>query len=528
MIPLRVFISSVQREFAEERAALRDYLRSDPLMRRFFDAFLFEDVPATDRRPDEIYLDEVGRCDVYVGLLGREYGSEDAEGLSPTEREFDRAGAVGRHRLVFVKGRDGEARHPKMQALIGRAQTGLIRKRFGDTAELVTALYAALVEYLESRELLRGGPFDAAACADSALDDLDFERMAWFIGTARRARQFPLAEDASPEPLLEHLNLLNRGRLTNAAILLFGKKPQWFLIASEVKCAHFHGTRVAKPIPSYQVYKGTVFELADQAVDFVLSKIALSVGTRAESVEAPVAYEIPKEVVTEAIVNAVAHRDYTSAGSVQVMLFADRLEVWNPGMLPPPLTLDKLRVPHESLPGNPLLARAMYLVKYIEQMGTGTVDMIERCVDAGLREPEFEAAGKFVTRIRRAALAGQPVVFTDREDVRRRTRGEPPAQRESQQEAPEKRAWTDGETSREPTQKPAENRHRNQQRTDTETSRERILALLREHPDLTMPALADRVGLSLGGVRHHLERFKSTGRLRRVGPTKGGRWEVRE
>ena len=131
--------------------------------------------------------------------------------------------------------------------------------------------------------------------------------------------------------------------------------------------------RVAKPIPSHQVYKGTVFSLVDQAVDFVLSKIALSVGTRAESVQAPVAYEIPKEVVTEAIDNAVAHRDYTNDGSVQVMLIADRLEVWNPGRLPPPLTLEKLRVPHESVPGNPLLARAMYLVKYIEQMGTGTL-----------------------------------------------------------------------------------------------------------------------------------------------------------
>ena len=151
--------------------------------------------------------------------------------------------------------------------------------------------------------------------------------------------------------MLEHLNLLNKGRLTNAAILLFGKAPQRFLISSEIKCAHFHGTQVAKPIPSHQVYKGTVFELVDHAVDFVLSKIALSVGTRAESIQAPVAYEIPKEVITEAIVNAVAHRDYTSAGSVQVMLFADRLEVWNPGRLPPPLTIEKLRVPHESIPG---------------------------------------------------------------------------------------------------------------------------------------------------------------------------------
>ena len=170
-------------------------------------------------------------------------------------------------------------------------------------------------------------------------------------------------------------------------------------------------------------------------MDFVLGKIALSVGTRAESIQAPVAYEIPKEVVTEAVVNAVAHRDYTSAGSVQVMLFADRLEIWNPGALPPPLTLDKLRVPHESVPGNPLLARAMYLVRYIEQMGTGTLDMIERCVEAGLREPEFEAAGRFVTRIRRAAPAGQPVVFTDRDDVQSRTSRKAQSQLESQLES---------------------------------------------------------------------------------------------
>src|SRR3990167_4271193 len=106
---------------------------------------------------------------------------------------------------------------------------------------------------------------------------------------------------------------------------------------------HIHGTVAAKPIPSYQVYKGTVFELVDLAVDFVLSKINLWVGTREASTQVPVAYEIPREVVAEAIVNAVAHRDYTSNGSVQVMLFADRLEVWNPGALPPSLTLEKLR-----------------------------------------------------------------------------------------------------------------------------------------------------------------------------------------
>ena len=406
MIPLRIFVSSVQGEFASERAALRDYVRDDVLMRRFFDVFLFEDAPASDRRPDRLYLDEVERCDVYVGLFGNDYGTEDGEGVSPTEREFDRATAVGAYRLVFVKDAGGGPRDPKMRALIGKAQAGLVRKRFGTTAELVAGLYAALVEYLESRELIRWGPFDAAPCAGAVPDDLDTEKMAQFIRTARHVRQLPLPERTPPLELLEHLNLLNDGRVTNAAVLLFGKRPQRFLISSEVRCAHFHGTEVAKPIPSYQVYKGDAFALVDQAVDFVLSKINRSVGTRAASVRAPRTYEIPPEVVTEAVVNAVAHRDYTDKGSVQVMLFSDRLEIRNPGRLPPPLTLEGLRQAHRSVPGNPLLAESLYLTEYIERMGTGTLDMIRRCVGAGLPEPEFAVTDGFVTTIRRAAGGG--------------------------------------------------------------------------------------------------------------------------
>lgn len=106
-------------------------------------------------------------------------------------------------------------------------------------------------------------------------------------------------------------------------------------------------------------------------------------------------------MVREAIVNAVAHRDYTSNGSVQVMLFADRLEVWNPGALPPDLTLRMLREPHGSIPANPLIAESLYLAQYIERMGTGTEDMINRCRAAGLPEPEFGLRGGFVVTLRR-------------------------------------------------------------------------------------------------------------------------------
>jgi hypothetical protein len=411
MTPIRVFISSVQKEFAAERAALRDYLRGDALMRRFFEPFLFEDVPAADRRADEVYLDEVQACDLYLGLFGDDYGTEDAGGLSPTEREFDRATELSKLRLVFVKGENDSGKHPKMQALIHRAGGELIRRRFVSSAELVGAVYAALVQVLEDRALIRTGPFDAAVCLNATIADLDEGKMRRFIREARSARGFPLREEASPEELLTHLNLLDDGRPVNAAVLLFAHRPQQFLISSEVKCAHYHGLEPAKPIPSYQVYKGTSFDVVDQAVDFVLSKISLTVGTRAASTQAPLTYEIPPEVVREAVVNAVAHRDYTSHGSVQVMLFANRLEVWNPGALPPSLTLAKLRQPHGSVPANPLLAEPMYLAKYIERMGTGIGDMIRRCREAGLPEPTFAVTDGFVATVwrRPGEVAGEVV-----------------------------------------------------------------------------------------------------------------------
>src|SRR5436309_1836403 len=104
----RIFISSVQKEFTSERRALADFIKGDPLLRRYSEVFIFEDLPATDRRADNIYLDEVD------GLFGNEYGYEDAEGISPTEREFQRATQKHKPRFIFVKGTDDKARDPKM------------------------------------------------------------------------------------------------------------------------------------------------------------------------------------------------------------------------------------------------------------------------------------------------------------------------------------------------------------------------------------------------------------------------------
>ncbi|NLZ30408.1 MAG: DUF4062 domain-containing protein [Methanomicrobiales archaeon] len=536
MNPVRIFVSSVQKEFTGEREALRVYLRGDALMRRFFEVFFFEDVSATDCNTDDLYLDEVRRCDIYVGLFGETYGSENAEGLSPTEREFDLATSEGKYRLIYVKGTDNDARHPKMRALISRAEAGLIRKRFNTSSELVTGLYAALVDYLAEKQFIRSGPFDAAPCKKATLKDLDPERMAWFTRTARATRRFPIAEGAPPDELLEHLNLIDEGYLTNAAILLFAKRPQRFLGSSEVKCAHYHGIEVAKPIPSYQIYKGTVFDLVDAAVDFVLSKIALSVGTREAGPQVPVRYEIPKEVIAEAIVNAVAHRDYTSAGSVQVMLFADRLEIWNPGLLPPSLTLERLRQAHGSVPANPLLAEPMYLAGYIERMGTGTQDMIRRCAEAGLPEPEFTVNDGFRTIIRRPPFPGLELYsgphLQSQPETLRKEPGEE-TREETREETEETREETKGtreETggTREETRGTREETGGTREETGgtREETRNKILTLIAANPTITMRELAEHIGITPKGIEWQIRKLRESGRLRRVGPKKGGHWEI--
>ena len=171
-----------------ERHALKAYLRDDALLCRFFDVFLFEDLPAADHRADAVYLAEVGASDIYVAILGNEYGRVDEDGLSPTHREFCEATRLGKHRLVFVKGATDSDKHPKMQALIAEAGAQLIRRRFFSSDELLPSVYASLVDFLAAKGLLRFGPFDAATCPDTTLDALSTEKIRLFVGIAEYAQ----------------------------------------------------------------------------------------------------------------------------------------------------------------------------------------------------------------------------------------------------------------------------------------------------------------------------------------------------
>ena len=391
----RVFISSVQSEFAEERQMLFCYLTTDALLGKFFEPFIFEKVPALNTNPSNVFLKEVEQSDIYLGILGEKYGIEDATGISPTEREYDRATELHKTRLMFVK--KVQIRHEKETAFIKKIESDLIRKSFIGTDELKTAVYSALVRYLEEQELLRLLPFDATINKYAKIDDIDERKVKEFVRVAQLKRSFPFDETADIKTVLSQLNLIDEERITNAAILLFGKDPQKFMLTSAVKCCQFYGTEIEKPIPSYHIYYGDVFQLIDQAVSFVMSRIDAKVGARDKAVSVDVDFELPREAVKEAIVNAVCHRDYTSNASVQVMLFRDRLEIWNPGNLPYGLTVEMLRTRHKSIPANPLLARPMYLYGSIEQMGTGTEMIVKQCLNFGLKSPEFQQDVDFIT-----------------------------------------------------------------------------------------------------------------------------------
>ena len=77
---IRIFISSVQSEFTEERAMLCHYIRTDALLGKFFEPFIFEEVPANELPASHVYLKEVELCDIYLGLYGNLYGYEDGTG----------------------------------------------------------------------------------------------------------------------------------------------------------------------------------------------------------------------------------------------------------------------------------------------------------------------------------------------------------------------------------------------------------------------------------------------------------------
>ena len=156
---------------------------------------------------------------------------------------------------------------------------------YGRDGEELSPLNLEKIERI--RRQMMHNDWSAEICPDATLKDLDREKVDNFIGKAQAKRGFPLTPGTAIKKVLTNLDLLHGDKICNGALLVFAKKPQQFFTTAITKCAHFHGFNVEKPIPDLKVFHSDVFEQVDAAVDFVMSKISLSVGLRTENNQAP-------------------------------------------------------------------------------------------------------------------------------------------------------------------------------------------------------------------------------------------------
>lgn len=261
-------------------------------------------------------------------------------------------------------------------------------KRVGRVNQKITAQ--------ELRQMLSEGKeflWDSQICEGATLEDIDEEKVRWFLRKAKHERGLDIGEDTPTEEALLRLKLLDGGELTNAAVLLFGRNPQRFFIQSEVKGIRFKGVNVTGEMIDLRVIEGSVLDQLIEAEKFIYNNIALAAWIEDAKTERQEKWEYPPKAIREALANAICHRDYKTTAKIQVRIFDDRIEFWNPGGLPAGWTVETLKQKHDSIPPNPSLTKQFFWVKYIEEVGTGTNKIITWCKDWGLPEPEFKFTG---------------------------------------------------------------------------------------------------------------------------------------
>ncbi len=239
---------------------------------------------------------------------------------------------------------------------------------------------------------------------------------------------------------------------------------------------------------------GDLFTQINKTIDLLTTKYLKAVISY-EGIQRIETYPVPEGALREAVLNAVVHRDYAVAAQIQIRVYADQLKIWNPGELPRNWSLEKLLGQHPSQPFNPNIANAFFRAGEIESWGRGIQRIFEACQEAGTPEPviqvqpdvwiKFMFSEAYVDSIGgRASSVGNLTVAT-------------------------------GDRTRE-----------DLGRTTQETTQEKILALLRERPEFTRNALTARIGITPDSAKHHLDSLRKAGRIRHVGPTRKGYWEV--
>lgn len=184
---------------------------------------------------------------------------------------------------------------------------------------------------------------------------------------------------------------------TNAGLLFFGHHPQEHILQGDIACVLFRETVGASRYADRRIVTGTLQESIDGAELFLSRYIA--VGERVEGFKRIDIPEYSLEVLREAIINAVVHRDYSKRGeSVRVFCYPDRVEIHNPGVLLPGITIEQMqRGDVQSKLRNPTLANLLKDVPgYTERLGSGIRFMLDETARTGLPSPQFREIGEFI------------------------------------------------------------------------------------------------------------------------------------
>lgn len=246
--------------------------------------------------------------------------------------------------------------------------------------------------------------WDSMLAANMTIADLDEKRIRTAIAMGVKGGRLSPNAEVEPIPdILAKLKLLDDGRLTNAAVMLFAKNVDDFP-ELELKMGYFKGKDKMIFIDN-KMETGNFFELLDAGVSFCFRNLRLSGEVKGLLREEKL--EIPIEALREALTNALCHRQYERTnGSVSLAIYDDRVEIINPGKFPPQITADSIRKRHESYPHNKKIAQVLYLTKNLEKWGTGANRMIELCHEQNLPEPEWQSDnGTICVTFRRPVLA---------------------------------------------------------------------------------------------------------------------------
>ena len=282
---------------------------------------------------------------------------------------------------------------------------GVYHYRSGSTKQELKG--GALQRFLLKR---LGRTWDDLPCEWATFDDIDKEAVDYFFKKAATAKR--MASNIADDDLhvvFQNLDLVTEdGKLKNAALLLFAKRPSRFFPLVQFKIGRFG--RSDDDLLFQDVVEGNILQMGDKVMDILKSKY-LILPIHYEGLQRIERLEMPEDALREAIFNSIIHNDFTGA-PIQLSVYDDRLILWNEGRLPEDFTIETLLGKHPSKPHNKNIADIFFKAGFIEAWGRGVSKIITGFTQEGLQAPKFEATmgGIMVTIIRKGAAPVTPPV----------------------------------------------------------------------------------------------------------------------